>query len=733
MTVSRIGRISQFENPGSSFIGRKRELATLATALQQTRSGLGSIFLLSGEAGVGKTLLVREFSSYARTEGAKVLEGRAYVRFRDALPFGVWKQILSDHPDRPDGSPSHFLPVDPASVTASSAQLQVISDHQTNPELFERTAHALVEHARTQPLVLVLDDLHAADPLSLQAFRVLSRDLSRLGTMVLGVYRDSEIKRFREFADLLLDPLIRDSKRISLAAFDDRETREFAESRTSSPLQEEALAALHSLTGGNPRLLEIALRRHLLGETSPRSQCRQGGLLRAEIEAHLEHLSEQSREVLSTASLVGVEFGLASLFHVLEREPSELLDSLHEAEQSGLLKRTETPGTYRFRQTLVQEILYAEFSGTRRAHLHERFGQVLESLHQGDDAYVEKIAHHFYEAALLGCADRAADYCTRAAAYACSASRVEDALRYYQMALVALELEGSNPEAIRNLKIRLDNARLRTESPASGSHPSETFGDSCKGENTQKRTVLSKPASPKLVTPIVDADATSVREIAGAQPPIADLVAEPSQEIHPNTFRREGDYWTLIFEGKTLRLRHTNGLLFVAYLLEHPDCDLHVAQLAALVPAARTSYLEGLYVSHSDRERLGMHVISGKDNNPLLDSTAKAEYRRRIDELRDALEQAQAFNDSGKAAELEKELEFVALELSRAVGAGGRSREHQAEDERARVNVTNAVRTVTAKIFKEHPSFGRYLRTTIRTGRFCSYHPDPRSIRPWQF
>src|SRR5579872_7503616 len=103
MTFSRVDRISHFENPDSSFVGRKRELSALGAALLQARSGIGSIFLLSGEAGVGKTVLVREFSAYARSEGAKVLEGRANIKFRDALPFGVWKQILSDNPLRSDG------------------------------------------------------------------------------------------------------------------------------------------------------------------------------------------------------------------------------------------------------------------------------------------------------------------------------------------------------------------------------------------------------------------------------------------------------------------------------------------------------------------------------------------------------------------------------------------------------------------------------------------------------
>jgi hypothetical protein len=177
---------------------------------------------------------------------------------------------------------------------------------------------------------------------------------------------------------------------------------------------------------------------------------------------------------------------------------------------------------------------------------------------------------------------------------------------------------------------------------------------------------------------------------------------------------------------------HT-GLVFVANLLQHPDRDFHVVQLVALLPSARANPAEAVYIPRSEKERLGMHVVSGTDSNPLLDPTAKAEYRRRIEELRAAMDEAKAFNDTARAADLEKELEFIALELSRAVGAGGRDRKHRAEDERARVNVTNAIRTLTTKIAKEHAALGRYLRLTIKTGRFCSYRPDPRSTPRWRF
>ena len=763
MTVSGVNRASHFENADRAFAGRKRELSTLGAALQRARAGLGSTFLLSGEAGVGKTLLASEFAASARAGGAKVLEGRANARFRDALPFGVWKQILSDQPNLHDRSRSEFLPSDPSQALVASAPLEAFTDRQTHPELFETTARVLVEHARTQPLVLILDDLYAADPLSLQALRVFARELSRFGTVVIGVYRDSEIKRFQEFAEFLTDPLIRDSKRISLAAFDDEETREFVQSRTASQPDEGTLETLHNLTGGNPRLLDLALRHRLLDGTPPGSGQWLSGLLRTEIEAHLEHLSALAREVLSTASLAGVEFRLSYLAHVLEPGPGELLDSLQEAEQSGLLRRTEIPGTYRFRQTLVQETLCAELTGARRARLHKRFGEVLEALHPQDDAFVERLARHFYEAALLGCADKAADYCSRAAAQARSESRVDDALRFYHMALVALELRGSNPDASCDLRAKLEEVGPRPTHRASPdgresqtSNAKGTAGETeAAAPNADRNGEQKIPAKPSASGRVefsqeVEAPASSptplpLRPDTGeasdavkrvedrvCAPRLDESVAQPLSEFRENTFRREGDFWTLILEEQILRLKHSHGLVFVAHLLQHPDCDFHVAQLVALLPSARANHAAAAYISRSDKERLGMHTVSS-DSNPLLDPTAKAEYRRRIEELRDALEEATAFNDTARAADLEKELDFIGLELSRAVGAGGRDREHRTEDERARVNVTNAIRTLTAKIAKEHPSFGRYLRLTIQTGRFCSYRPDPRSTPRWRF
>jgi hypothetical protein len=172
-------------------------------------------------------------------------------------------------------------------------------------------------------------------------------------------------------------------------------------------------------------------------------------------------------------------------------------------------------------------------------------------------------------------------------------------------------------------------------------------------------------------------------------------------------------------------------LVFVAYLLKHPDQEFHVAQLTGLLGGSSSP--ETVYFSRSEKQRLGIRAARSNDPGPLLDGFAKLAYRNRIEELRGDLEEAKSLNDIGRAEKAAAEIELVAAELSRAVGLGGRDRKHAAETQRARVNVTNAIRGLTAKIAREHASLARYVRLTIHTGYFCSYSPDPCSAPRWRF
>jgi hypothetical protein len=116
----------------------------------------------------------------------------------------------------------------------------------------------------------------------------------------------------------------------------------------------------------------------------------------------------------------------------------------------------------------------------------------------------------------------------------------------------------------------------------------------------------------------------------------------------------------------------------------------------------------------------------------LLDATAKAAYQARLTELGAELEAAEGGNDPARTARARAERDFLVAELARAVGLGGRDRRAASHAERARLNVTRAIRAAMANLARANPSLGRHLAATIRTGRYCSYTPDPRAPIAWK-
>jgi len=171
-----------------------------------------------------------------------------------------------------------------------------------------------------------------------------------------------------------------------------------------------------------------------------------------------------------------------------------------------------------------------------------------------------------------------------------------------------------------------------------------------------------------------------------------------------NAFRREGDYWSVVFEGRTVRVRDLQGMRYLAQLLAHPGRQFHVVDLVA----AET----------------GQQMALG-DAGEMLDERAKSAYRRRLAEIEDDIEQARALDDAEREAQADAERDFLVRELARAVGLGGRDRRSGSASERARVGVTRAVRQSIARIGQHHPQLGEHLRRSVRTGTYCAYAPDP--------
>jgi tetratricopeptide (TPR) repeat protein len=192
---------------------------------------------------------------------------------------------------------------------------------------------------------------------------------------------------------------------------------------------------------------------------------------------------------------------------------------------------------------------------------------------------------------------------------------------------------------------------------------------------------------------------------------------------HENLFRREGDFWSVVFEGQTARLRDLKGLHYLARLLADPGREFYVLDLVA-----------GERAEPRNTRRAAeppLMFSDGVDAGALLDAEAKQSYRRRLAEIEEDIDEARAMGDSERAAQADAERDFLVRELARAVGLDGRDRRAGSASERARVSVTRAVRQAMARVREHNSPLGEHLDRAIRTGTYCAYLPDSRLPVAW--
>jgi tetratricopeptide (TPR) repeat protein len=165
-----------------------------------------------------------------------------------------------------------------------------------------------------------------------------------------------------------------------------------------------------------------------------------------------------------------------------------------------------------------------------------------------------------------------------------------------------------------------------------------------------------------------------------------------------NVFRCEGDVWTIGFDEHALRLKDTKGLRYLARLIGDPGQEYHVIDLA------------------------GAADVRQAEVTPAPDQQARTAYRRRLEDVREQLEEAERFNDVARATALRDEMSAIAIELAGAYGLRGARARGGAE--RIRKAVTKCIRDQIAKIGTAHAVLGRHLANAVRTGTFCAYVPE---------
>ena len=183
-----------------------------------------------------------------------------------------------------------------------------------------------------------------------------------------------------------------------------------------------------------------------------------------------------------------------------------------------------------------------------------------------------------------------------------------------------------------------------------------------------------------------------------------------------SVLRCDGEYWTIAYDGQVATVRDSKGLRDLARLLAVPQQELHVLDLAAErdpegVLAARARPDDGLA---ADRRRY----------EPVIDEAARADYRRRLAELDEDIDDADSRGDGERSAKAHAERDTIVDELTRTYGLGGTIRRSPDHVERARKTETRRIRDTLSRIERAHPALGRHLHASVHTGVFCSYRPE---------
>ncbi len=438
------------ETPRRAFVGRDRELGELVACLDDTFAGRGRLALIAGEPGIGKSRLADALMEEARARGAGGVVGRSWEAggapaywpwiqvlrgyIRDADPDAVrtqlaagateLAQLLPELRERFDGLP------EASSLEGAGARFR----------LFEAVASFLVDAGRARPLVIGLDDLHAADEPSLLLLRFVARGLADSRLLVVGAYRDVD-PTLRAPLTTALAELVREphTAQIALTGLSATDVAEYVELSTGIEPAPGLAEAIHAETEGNALFVSEAVQLLVAEGSVDRAEAHLSipAGVRAVIGRRVARLSEPCRTLLVPASVIGREFALDALTELSELGGDELMDVLNEAMAERVLDDVPgAPGRVRFGHVLIRDTLYDELTAARRMQLHKEVGEALESVYSSDpEPHLAELAQHFVAAAPLGLKDKAIEYSRRAGDRAALQLAAEEAARHYEVAL----------------------------------------------------------------------------------------------------------------------------------------------------------------------------------------------------------------------------------------------------------------------------------------------------------
>ncbi len=439
------------------FVGRESELQRIRAAFDDSLNGRGSLVMLVGEPGIGKTRATQEVETYARMRGARVLWGRAHEA-SGAPSYWLWKQIGNAH--------AQFVPpadlagsIDPSQVAELRRMFPALqgADVPANEDagsaqfrLYDAFTAFLRAGSELAPLVLVLDDLHWADKPSLLLLEYLARELSHLRILVIATYRDTDLVRTHPLSEALAS-LNREAGflRIPLRGLSREEVGAYIRATANTAPPPRLVARIYEETEGNPfflsEVVNLMAQEGTLSDDSVSDIAIPDGVKEA-LGRRLDRVSEDDQRAPPDCRRRRPRVHLRHPPADERRDSDDaLLASIEEAVEARVIEEMDRPGRYRFTHALMQETLLGELTTTRRVRIHGMVGDALEKRWgAAAEERPTRLAEHFVEAAMLS-----PDYAGRAIKYAMLAAKAAEAetgwaeaARWYERCLVDHQRRG---------------------------------------------------------------------------------------------------------------------------------------------------------------------------------------------------------------------------------------------------------------------------------------------------
>ena len=512
----------------SPFIGREKELAEFQKRLNAAITGECQFVVVSGEPGVGKTRLLDEIENLAKARKLMVLHGRSieqdgafpyqgfceaiqeYFRLKDTgISLGASIDLADVAPDLVTLFPMLTEISEIRSAITGDSKVAQLTGSQGGPEnrtqIFELLARTLTRIAGGRPLILFLEDLHAAE-ISIEALQYIVRRLGPTPTLIAATYRSTDVDQ-RHPLSRMLDTFRGDRRftSIVLGPFAPSEHRLFLETLIGGPrLADSLVTKLFAATEGNPFFTKELVRSLLdsgsiskdqtgawsLGAATDLSPGELPATIQQAVEKRIEGLPDDLREILSIASVIGKAFDFRDLETLAEGK--DLEDAIDHLVEDGLIEeeRESRGDRLAFSSGVVRDVLYGAISRRKRRSLHRRYAEQIEKRHSGRlERVYPQLVHHFSQGDVP---DKTVEYGLRLAKTALDAFSAEEAARAAKTVLDFLDDEWEGDRALEGeARLLLAQAHRMTGDVDPALKEAEAAGTILERENQKSRAVAA--------------------------------------------------------------------------------------------------------------------------------------------------------------------------------------------------------------------------------------------------